>query len=70
MNSEVVIEDNILMMKESQLVYKVTYSLDSSGSFTDIESLPKDGYSRNGYSNKTATNGKKDSLKDSWKDVK
>lgn len=70
MNSEVVIEDDILMMKESQLVYKVTYSLDSSGSFTDIESLPKDGYSRKGYSNKTATNGKKDSLKDSWKDVK
>lgn len=70
MNSEVVIEDNILMMKESQLVYKITYSLDSSGSFTDIESLPKDGYSRKGYSNKTATNGKKDSLKDSWKDVK
>ena len=70
MNSEIAIEDNILAMKESQLMYKVTYSLDGSGSFTDIESLPKDGYSRKGYSNTTAKNDKKDSSKDSWKDVK
>ena len=70
MNSEIAIEDNILAMKESQLMYKVTYSLDGSGSFTDIGSLPKDGYSRKGYSNTTVKNDKKDSSKDSWKDVK
>ena len=69
-NSEIEINDQILKLRDVQLITKITYSLDNSGSFTDIESMPKDGYSKKGSTNNNTSKNTQSSSKDSWKDVK
>lgn len=69
-NSEIEIDDQILQLRDVQLITKITYSLDNSGSFTDIESMPKDGYSRKGSTNNNTSKNTQNSSKESWKDVK
>lgn len=69
-NTEVLIQDEILKSKGTMLITKLIYSLDNSGSYTDIESMPKDGYSRAGSTNNNTSKNAQRSSKDSWENVK
>lgn len=69
-NSKVEIDDQILKLQDVQLTTKLTYTLDNAGSFTDIESMPEDGYSRKGSANNNTSKNTQNSSKESWKDVK
>lgn len=66
-NSRVKVEDEILHIRDVQLIRKVSFSLNNQGSVTTLESIPEAGYNRKGT---TVTSGKKSSAADPWGAVK